>query len=77
MKSEFYYTSSLRGRRSKGKGKGIKKEKGSRKAAPVQFTVVGVQKIYQGDTVSYIMTEMFSKMLETSKAARTNRKARW
>ena len=87
MKSEFYYTSSLRGRRSKGKGKGIslprrlpyqqsvlhfcpgswKKEKGSRKAAPVQFTVVGVQKIYQGDTVSYIMTEMLVRCWKRAK----------
>ena len=39
-----------------------KKEKGC-----VHFTVVGVQKIYQGDTVSYIMTEMLVRCWKRAK----------
>ena len=42
-------------------------EKGSRKAAPVHFTVVGVQKICQGVTVSYIMTELLVRCWKRAK----------
>ena len=73
VKSEFYYTSRvyytsvLGTERKRIKTTAKKKERERLEKGCVHFTVVGVQKIYQGGTVSCIMTEMLVRCWKRAK----------